>query len=51
VPTGNIYLTLVARRTTSPVARGEIDISTLPSAEDPRILTPYGPDGAESSAN
>jgi len=47
VPTGSIYLTLVSKDY-EPKPTGEIDISTLPS-DNPRILTPYGPDGAKSS--
>ena len=47
MPTGSIYLTLVSKDY-EPKPTGEIDISTLPS-DNPRILTPYGPDGAKSS--
>ncbi len=47
VPAGNLYLTLVSKDY-EPKATGEIDISTLPS-DNPKILTPYGPDGAKSS--
>jgi hypothetical protein len=47
VPAENIYLTLVSKDY-EPAPTGEIDISTLPS-DNPKILTPYGPDGAKSS--
>lgn len=47
VPAENIYLTLVSKDY-EPTPTGEIDISTLPS-DNPKILTPYGPDGAKSS--
>lgn len=47
VPAENLYLTLVSKDY-KPKATGEIDISTLPS-DNPKILTPYGPDGAKSS--
>jgi pilus assembly protein CpaB len=47
VPAENMYLTLVSKDY-EPQPTGEIDISTLPS-DNPKILTPYGPDGAKSS--
>lgn len=47
VPPENLYLTLVSKDY-EPKATGEIDITTLPS-DNPRILTPYGPDGAKST--
>ncbi|MGN6695812.1 MAG: Flp pilus assembly protein CpaB [Aquihabitans sp.] len=47
VPPDSLYLTLVSKDY-EPKATGEIDISTLPS-DNPKILTPYGPDGAKSS--
>jgi Flp pilus assembly protein CpaB len=47
VPPESLYLTLVSKDY-EPKATGQIDISTLPS-DNPKILTPYGPDGAKSS--
>lgn len=47
VPAENLYLTLVSKDY-EPRPTGEIDISTLPS-DNPKILTPYGPDGAKST--
>jgi Flp pilus assembly protein CpaB len=47
VPAGNIYLTLVSKDY-EPKPTGEIDLSQLPS-DNPKILTPYGPDGAKGS--
>ncbi len=47
VPPECLYLTLVSKDY-QPQPTGEPDLSTLPS-DNPRILTPYGPDGAKSS--
>ncbi len=47
IPSANIYLTLVSKDY-EPKPTGEIDIPTLPS-DNPKILTPYDPDGAKSS--
>jgi len=47
VPAESLYLTLVSKDY-EPKPTGEIDINTLPS-DNPRQLTPYGPDGAKSS--
>ncbi|HWJ96665.1 MAG TPA: Flp pilus assembly protein CpaB [Acidimicrobiales bacterium] len=47
IPPENLYLTLVSKDY-NPKATGEVDITTLPS-DNPKIVTPYGPDGAKSS--
>ncbi|WP_421119471.1 Flp pilus assembly protein CpaB [Aquihabitans daechungensis] len=47
VPAGNLYLTLVSKDY-EPKPTGEIDVTTLPS-DNPKILTPYGPDGAKAT--
>jgi pilus assembly protein CpaB len=47
MPPGNLYLTLVSKDY-EPKPTGEIDLSQLPS-DNPKILTPYGPDGAKAS--
>jgi Flp pilus assembly protein CpaB len=47
IPPENIYLSLVAKDY-EPVPSGQIDLSPLPS-DDPRRVTPYGPEGARSS--
>jgi hypothetical protein len=47
IPAENLYLTLVSKDY-EPTPTGEIDITELPS-DNPKILTPYGPDGAKST--
>ena len=47
IPAENLYLTLVSKDY-EPKPTGEIDLSALPS-DNPKIITPYGPDGARST--
>ena len=47
VDTGDFYLSLVARDY-KPVAQQVIDFNATIPAEDPALLTPYGPNGPES---
>jgi len=47
VDTGDFYLSLVARDY-KPVAQQVIDFNATTPAEDPALLTPYGPNGPES---
>ena len=47
VDQGNFYLTLVARDF-KPVAQQVIDFNSTIPAEDPALLTPYGPNGPEN---
>jgi Flp pilus assembly protein CpaB len=48
VGSGNLYMVLVARDY-KPVAQQIIDLNAILPAEDPALLTPYGPNGPESS--